>query len=211
VNNLYIDIDDVVAATSKKIPEIVSAQLGKPAAYDDMTTFNLKTAFKLNDNQYNKLMFHLHTDDIINELEVVEHAAGSIMQLKKSGFNIELITGRPPEVYESTITWLKNHHIYFDHLYFFDKYNRYKSGVKHDHLIDQSVFSTMTFRFAIEDSFDMACKLAETGTDVALFNRPWNQGEDIYHKGKNTIYRCHNWKDIYELITKKAVINSLSN
>ncbi|MDH4017365.1 MAG: hypothetical protein OEV20_08500, partial [Actinomycetota bacterium] len=56
----------------------------------------------------------------------------------------------------------------------------------------------MSFTWAVEDSLDMALRLAtQAEMHVALVDRPWNRSvPDLPRAAARRIVRCHDWDEI---------------
>lgn len=191
---LYIDIDDVLAETTRALADTARTRFGKNIPFQKMTTFDLRISLQLQEDEYESFMLEVHKPEFLRALAPTVDAPDVLDAWKKSGARIELVTGRPPSSQQATIDWLEDHSIAYDSLEFIDKYRRY-SGEPTKQLSD---LSGRNYRFAIEDSASVAIYLAEnTSSRVLLYDRPWNQSGPLED---GPIKRVHSWREILEKV-----------
>ena len=191
---LYIDIDDVLAETTRALAKAARTRFGKDILFENMTTFDLRISLQLQEDEYESFMLEVHKPEFLKALAPTADAPDVLDAWKKSGARIELVTGRPPSSQQATIDWLEDQSMAYDSLEFIDKYRRYP-GESTTQLSD---LAGRNYRFAIEDSPSVATYLAEnTSSRVLLYDRPWNQSGPSEDE---PIKRVHNWREILEEI-----------
>lgn len=130
----------------------------------------------------------------------MDEAVGVLGQWREQGFEIAIVTGRPPDSIDVSLEWLGRHRIAFDSFTCVDKYARFTNTT--GNAITLADLSQRAFCWAVEDSLPMAHFLArEMEVPVALIDRPWN-GSDV---DPIRIRRCRDWPAI------SAAIPALTN
>ncbi len=192
MKSVYIDIDDVIANTSKSIPVLAEKLFGIKVQYEDLTSFNFNESLKLNPAQLETFFEYLHREEVLIEFFPVKGAKESLNKIKELGYVIYIITGRPPHSFEITKKWLQKNGFIYDYLYFADKYSRY-SDTNKPHIISMDQLAEIDFTLIIEDSLKMAMWFNEKKSRVALIDHPWNRE---YDAAKSVFKRCFNWNDV---------------
>lgn len=188
---IYVDIDDVLADTSRALIDLAESAFGKKVAFKDLRSFDLKASFDLTQAEYELFLAMAHEPAEILGLEPFADAIDAVKHWITSGHEICIVTGRPTTTYETTLAWLARHHVPFDHFFMVNKYAR--PGMDKTIALSMQAFSEMQFRFAIEDSYDMAVHLADSmDTPVFLYDRPWNRATNRSRK----IKRFQQWEEI---------------
>ena len=191
---LYIDIDDVLAETTRALAKNARTRFGKDISFENMTTFDLRISLQLQEDEYESFMLEVHTPEFLSALAPTADAPDVLDTWKQSGARIELVTGRPASSRQATIDWLEDHSIAYDSLEFIDKYRRYSEEPS----AQLSDLAGRNYRFAIEDSASVAAYLAEnTSSQVLLYDRPWNQSGALE---PGPIQRVHSWREVLEKI-----------
>ena len=192
--NIYVDFDDCLCETGRAFAQMVSELFGKHVPYEDMRYFNLRQAFDLTEEQYDRLMTEGHRPEILLSYEETPGASAVINGWMKEGCDVSVITGRPHSAYEASRLWLDRHGLQNVPLYCLDKYGRenYLKGGSYSLTLED--YYRMHFDFAVEDSptaFRFFEHLPEL--KVLVFDRPWNTTPAF----PNSNYRrCFSWEDI---------------
>jgi uncharacterized HAD superfamily protein len=184
-------MDDVIADTTCHYVEIVEREFGKKVDFEEITSFDLKKSFSLNDHEFDYFFRLVHEPEVILELTPFEGMLDKLNKWAELGYEISIVTGRLTSTYESSLEWLRRNKVPFDSFLMVDKYSR--PIVDKNIAISLERFSEMEFILAVEDSLDMARFLSQRmNTDVILFDRPWNRNGD----NLPGIRRCMTWDDI---------------
>jgi uncharacterized HAD superfamily protein len=187
---IYIDIDDVLAETTRTLAQAARDFFGKKVRFEDMSSFDLRVSLQLNADEYDSFMLAVHEPPFLKSLEPIENAIPTLREWDGSGVRIELITGRPPSSRQATVEWLEIHDIPYQSLEFVDKYGR-----QHDETMPKlSDLAGRHYDLAIEDSATVAAYLSEnTRSRVLLFDRPWNRDMNL---SGTSISRVSDWLEI---------------
>jgi len=193
---LYIDMDDVLAETGQGIVKVVNAEFHRNITFEDITTFDLKTAFDMTEAEWTRLFSLIHAPEVLDGFACLPGAAAALRRVKEAGVEIAIVTGRPASTEVVSRAWLRRHHIPFDSLSMVDKYGR----EPHPHLaLTMEALSQRHFDLAIEDSPAMATHLSQSmQVPVLLMDRPWNRGMDMH----NGVQRIQSWTEAESAILK---------
>lgn len=191
---IYIDYDDVICETAKSFSIIAKDLFGIDVPYEKLKYFNLKKAFDLDDDQYDKLMKTGHLPEVLLAYDETPDASRIINKWFDQGHEVSIITGRPFDSYEPSRKWLDEHGLERIPLFCVDKYGRenFNKGCSYSMTLDD--LYAMTFDFAVEDS-PVAYKhvMHFENCKVAVFNRPWNVKEELPCE---RFTRCEGWQEI---------------
>lgn len=201
---IYIDFDDVICETARYFTSLAKDLFGIDLPYSEVQFFNLQKSFKLNDEQYDKLLRVGHFPQHLLAYEETRGACETLNKWLDAGHDISIITGRPFDAYEPSRKWLDEHGLKCLPLFCVDKYGRenFKQDCSYSMTLDE--LYQMDFDFAIEDSpaaFEHVnhfenCK-------VAVFDRPWNKNATFPNE---RFVRCAGWEEIDALFTSVIIL-----
>jgi uncharacterized HAD superfamily protein len=194
--DVYVDLDDVLAETSRMFLSLLHREFGRQREYCELTTFSLSQSLSLSPGDFEEFVRLAHTRRELMSIEPVDGAKAVLDEWRSRGIRISVVTGRPPENYEVSCEWLSENAIPYDRLLMVDKYRR--SSGKQPYLLSLQELHAMPFSLAIEDCLEVATYLAEkTGIAlVALRNCPWNS-QAVDHP---RVRRCTSWREISRLL-----------
>jgi len=188
---IYVDMDDVLCETARGCLAIIEQKFGRQVPYECLTNFDLGQACELGPEETAALYHIVHHPDELLKLEPIPAAIPVLKQWIAGGYEIAIVTGRPPTTYEPSVEWLKIHEVPYHSFMMVDKYGRFET--KNTIAVSLPELAEKSFYFSVEDSPTMARFLAEQmGVSVKLFDRPWNQGAVAHPK----IKRYHHWHEI---------------
>jgi uncharacterized HAD superfamily protein len=192
---IYVDMDDVLCETARGCLAIVEREFGKKVGYEQVFTFDLGRACELSPAETTKLYDIVHHPDELLKLEPIDGAIPVLKRWIESGYELAIVTGRPPETYEPSIEWLARHRVPYDSFVMVDKYGRFETA--NTIAVTLSELANHEFCFAVEDSVPMTKYLAEEmSVPVKLFDRPWNRITFEHPK----ITRYNHWHEITQSI-----------
>lgn len=199
-NTIYIDMDDVLCETARGFTAVLEREFGKEVAYEDLTTFDLSKACGITQDEVRRLFELAHADEVLLSLSAKPGAIDRLRQWADQGYSLAVVTGRPPDTYESSQAWLARHHVPYDDFIIVDKYGRF--SVDDSLAISKNELTAMDFCLAVEDSLEMAIYVAEQmATPVALMDCPWNREDDLHPR----ITRYVGWEDMGGVLSTKAI------
>ena len=171
---IYVDLDDVLCQTARHFLVLVERVFGKKFDYEQLTNFDIGTACGLQPMEREKLYRIVHEPDELMKMAPIDKAIAALRQWARAGFEIAIVTGRPPESYEPSLAWLSRHGVPHHSFTMVDKYARFDTentvAIGLDDLVSRN------YCWAVEDSLPMARYLAGAmKIPVALIDCPWNR------------------------------------
>ena len=188
---IYVDMDDVLCHTARGCLSIIEREFGKQVPFEELTSFDLGQACRLGSEELTELFRIVHQPDELFKLKPMDGAAFVLNQWVAAGYEIAIVTGRPPSAYEASVEWVVRHELPYHSFIMVDKYGRFST----ENTIGITLAELAKYRFcwAVEDSPTMAEYLAnQMNVSVALLNRPWNRA-GIEHP---MIRRYNEWREI---------------
>ena len=190
---IYVDLDDVLCQTARHFLAIVEREFGKKIAYDQLTDFDVGIACGLRPAEREELYRIVHEPEELLEMAPVAEGISTLKRWADQGFEIAIVTGRPPDSYEPSMAWLARHGVTYHSFTMVDKYGRF--ATEHTIAIRLEDLGQRNFAWAVEDSLAMGRYLAvEMKVPVALIDRPWNRGAAEYRR----LGRYRDWPAIAE-------------
>jgi uncharacterized HAD superfamily protein len=204
LKKIYVDFDDVLCETARSLLKIANKTFGTAIKYEEIIAFNPVEIFKITHDQVNMLLKIAHQPESLSCYQPTPHAPSTLSQLNRQGYEIHIVTGRPPYTRLASEKWLVKHQIPFHEIHFANKYARKTSDYNDSQVISMEQVIRMDFEFAIEDSAEMAQFISDKlNIQVFLMDRPWNKNL----ASSNGIFRCFNWLDIIHKINQQTKSN----
>jgi uncharacterized HAD superfamily protein len=167
-------MDDVLCHTARGCLAIIEREFGKRIPFEALNTFDLGQACDLRPEQIAELFRIVHEPDELLMLKPMDEAVSVLTQWIAAGYEIAIVTGRPPSTHDVSLEWLRRYDVPYHSFIVVDKYRRFST----ENTTAISLAELVKYRFcwAVEDSPVMAEHLAKTmKVAVALLNRPWNR------------------------------------
>ncbi|MDH7570294.1 MAG: hypothetical protein QHJ73_12005 [Armatimonadota bacterium] len=192
---VYVDFDDVLCETARALTQLLAARFGKRVAYEEIHSFDLGVSFGLNAEELRRLMDGAHEEAVIRGLDPVPGAREVLARWYHRGYEICVVTGRPPSTMHASRAWLAQHAIPYHHLYFVDKYARLAPGPD---LLALEDLARVPFSLAVEDAPAMLeFLLRRMHAPVVIFHRPWNAAfPDGDLPPGRWVRRCRSWEEV---------------
>jgi uncharacterized HAD superfamily protein len=182
--SIYVDFDDVLCATARHFLAVVEREFDKRIAYDELTDFDIGTSCGLRPEETAELYRIVHRPDELMQMAPIDGAIAALRQWADSGYEIAIVTGRPPESYEPSLAWLNRYRVPHQSFSMVDKYSRFTTDNTVAIRLDE--LARREYCWAVEDSLPMAQFLAtQMKLPVALIDCPWNRAaEDHVNVGR---------------------------
>jgi uncharacterized HAD superfamily protein len=191
METVYVDMDDVLCQTAQHFLTILERDFGKKFAFEQLTDFDVGQACELTAEEREVLYRIVHQGEELLRIPPIPGAVDVLQQWSAAGYEIAIVTGRPPDTYEPSLQWLNKHRVPYDSILIVDKYGRFAPDGSQ--CISLEGLMNHSFSWAVEDSPIMAMYLAsQMKIPVALLDRPWNR-KDTNHE---LVSRHHNWTEI---------------
>lgn len=184
---VYVDFDDVLCATARGFLVILEEEFGKTVEFEGIVDFDLGRSFSLGPEELERFFDLAHQAEVLAGFEPLDGALEAIAAWKIAGLEVEVVTGRPPDSREASEAWLAAHGVDYDDLIFVHKYGHAAGGVPMERILERD------YAWVVEDSFEMAARLAGAGHSVHLLDRPWNQ---LTFESGTAVVRCADWEAV---------------
>ena len=191
MQTVYVDMDDVLCQTAQHFLAILERDFGKKFAFEQLTDFDVGQACELTAEEREVLYRIVHDGEELLSIPPIPGAVDVLQQWSAAGYEIAIVTGRPPCTYEPSVQWLKKQRVPYDSILIVNKYGRFAPDGSR--CISLEALINHSFSWAVEDSPEMAMYLAsQMKIPVALLDRPWNR-KDTNHE---LVSRHYDWIEI---------------
>ena len=197
---IYVDLDYVLCQTARYFLAIVERDFGKQVTYEQLTNFDIGTSCGLRADERDELYRIVHEPDELMKMAPINEAIASLTQWANAGYEIDIVTGRPPTTYESSRAWLAQHGVPHHSFTMVDKYLRFVTENTIAIRLDE--LASRQYCWAVEDSLPMAEYLAgQMKVPVALIDCPWNRTDTELAR----VSRYHHWRAIAEALAALGI------
>jgi uncharacterized HAD superfamily protein len=173
---IYVDLDDVLCQTARHFLVVVEREFGKRVGYEQLTNFDIGTSCGLRSDEREELYRIVHQPNELMNMAPIDAAIVALRQWTNSGYEIAIVTGRPPDSYDPSLAWLAAHRVPYNSFTVVDKYSRFETE---NSALCLNELAARKYCWAVEDSLPMAQYLAgQMDLSVALVDCPWNRSTD---------------------------------
>ena len=199
LQRIYVDLDDVLAQTGRMFLGLLAQEFGRSVAFEEIRSYHLGDSFGLAPAELDEFMRLAHEPEALESVEPMPGAAEALAEWRRRGYEIFVVTGRPPATREITLGWLARHAMAYTQFHFLDKYSKFYRGQPPEGALCLADLPGLGFSLAVEDFPGTAEHLAHTvRVPVALFDRPWNRGVEELSDGGAPLVRCRGWAEIQQ-------------
>ena len=188
--HVYVDIDDVLAETTRAIHALARTLFGHRVDFEEMLAFDLADSLRLDADEHATLWQAIHADEFLTGVAPMAGAVEAVTRWHREGAEISVVTGRPPTSRSATEQWLAETALPYHRLEIVDKFGRHGpgGGPTREEIAERG------YALVIEDAPSMAAFLAErTDAEILLVDRPWNRASTV---DRTRIRRMHDWTRI---------------
>lgn len=196
---IFVDVDDVLAQTGRMFLGVLAERFGRSVPFEEIRSYHLGDSFSLAPDELDEFMRLAHEPAALASIEPMPGAAAALADWQQHGYEVFVVTGRPPSTRRDTLAWLERHGMAHAEFHFLDKYSEYYDS--RPETPEETLFLAdlpgLDFCLAVEDFPGTAEHLARTvGVPVALFDRPWNRSVEEADGETATLARCRGWSEI---------------
>lgn len=197
---IYVDVDDVLAQTGRMFQDVLRREFGRDVAFDEIRSYHLGDSFRLAPAELDEFMRLAHKPEALASIEPMPGADEALADWQRRGYEVFVVTGRPPATRDDTLAWLADNGMAYAEFHFLDKYSEYYNNPQGtpEGTLFLADLPELDFCLAVEDFPGTAEHLAHNvGVPVALFDRPWNrQVEELDGDATAPLVRCRGWAEI---------------
>lgn len=178
-----LDIDGVILDFVTEFCS-VSREHGYDLKYHEIDQYNIAKVLGIDNELFLSLINATITSKNISPYIGASHG---INILRDEGFHIRLLTSRAKEHHPYTLEALSAGDMKFDEICYAPH------GEKHLHTSDA--------RFVVEDSYEEAIKIAESGIRVFLISHPWNSRfQHLELENSNNLVWVTGWDELVTIL-----------
>jgi uncharacterized HAD superfamily protein len=197
-------MDDVIGQTARTFAKVFERDYGRTIDLEEIESFDLGISLGLSPESLDEFMKSVHRSEVLAEIEPMEGAIEALAAWVENGYEVVVVTGRPPETETVSREWLAEQKVPHHSLIFLDKYSWSEDLFSGSPAVSMAELSQRSFRLIVEDSAEVAKRLAGIlDAPVALLDRPWNRSspkpEDEF---EGRIFRCRDWQDLCERFSR---------
>ncbi len=189
---LAVDCDEVLAGLLDKLIIFHNDRYGTSLLKKDFLSYTFRdTIGGTFEEEHKKFTEFLHSHYFAS-VQPIPNSAETLRNLKRNGFEMEIVTARPPEIINSTLEWVKLHYRgIFSNVHFARNPKLATNGkTKGEICLDIGA------DYMIEDGPEYALDVASKGINVLLYDNPWNRNNTFL----DNVKRVSSWKDIEKIV-----------
>ena len=182
---IAVDIDDVLLDFVNSFLKFHNKEYGSRMKKEDVYTFDFAKILGVPRKEVERRFLEFYKTDLFRSIKPIECAVEGIILLHEKGHELITVSSRPEIIRKATIEQIVEQFpilpkdMYFsNHLY-----------IEGNGSSKAKLCAELGVLLLIEDCFEYAIDVKKKGTDVILFDQPWNQYEKI-----NGIYRVGSWE-----------------
>lgn len=193
---IAFDYDDILANFFPAFLQFYNIKYKSNYTIEDIHSYDLWKVFDRTKEEVIKDVYEFYETDEFQNLSPIEGAIESINSLN-GDHKKYIITARPIEIKDKTLSWLDSHLPgCFNDVLFSNRFS--KNGIKQK---KSKLCDYVGAYIMIEDALHHAYDCASDDRRVLLLDRPWNRnGATPENLEKLGITRVHSWNDIMEEI-----------
>ncbi len=176
-----IDIDATLTEPYYWLPW-TNAHFGLNQKPEDITSYDLAESLGITEEEYRQ--FYDQYGEAIHEFSPVRKEAPDILQRLALNHQLYYVTARHPKMKQVTKNWLDRHDIPGEGLHLLGSHNKVEKAQE----LECDLF--------VEDRYENARAIAETGVDVLLMDCTYNRGLEMLPNMK----RVENWHQVQDVI-----------
>ncbi len=170
---------------------------GRDVSLEDLHTWDLGVSLGLAEHEVQPFMDRVHAPETLGAMALIDGAREALHRIGALGFEVHIVTGRPPSTAATTRDWLRARKVPHDVLIHVDKYGHNVASSAECRVLALGDLAHKAYAFAVEDSGETAVYLAGKGVPVALMDRPWNRGVEVRAaEERKLISRYSDWSGV---------------
>ena len=179
---------------------LLEREFGRRIGFEEIRSYHLGDSFRLAADELDEFMRLAHQPEALRSVEPMPGAAEALADWRRRGYEVFVVTGRPPATREDTLGWLDDHAMAHSEFHFLDKYSEFYDG-RHgtaEGVLGLGDLPGLGLSLAVEDFPGTAEHLARNlEVPVALFDRPWNRNvAERDGAAEAPLVRCRDWREI---------------
>jgi len=174
-----IDVDEVIAEFMDSFLKFYNHKHKTHFRREDFKSYNLWETLGVSKDQTTLAANEFYDTDYFRNITPVHGSIYGVYSLnKKMGNEVVIITARPPEIENSTISWIKEYFPILSDIYFV-----HNSAISGDARASTKgdICSRLGIDILIEDNLTFVNEVRQLSekTKVLVYECPWNKGKEL--------------------------------
>jgi len=188
---IAVDADEILAAFLDHFLFFHNTRYKTNLGKNDIFSFRMEELFGINEEEVLRRIDEYYAARLILDIVPVEGAIEGVNALLDKGYELQIVTARPPSYKHLTVEWVERHFPKkFNQIHFaFNPFNK-----NSERLTKAQVCKQIGAEVLIDDSIVNARDCAENGITVYLMHTNWNKDEHL----PANIIRVESWMEILE-------------
>lgn len=193
VMKIGLDVDEVLGNLIDPIMEFHNQEYGTNFSKEDVNSYGLEELWGGTKEETLEKVLKFYDHQLFHSIQPLPDSQKVLNQLYNS-HELHIITSRPKQIQTKTENWV-NHYFpkIISGIHFAGGWANENAKSK------KEICKDVGIELMVEDCLDFAEDIALLGTNVLLYNYPWNQKENL----PENITRVYSWEDISNQINPK--------
>lgn len=190
---IAVDADEILAAFLEHFLIFHNSRYKTNLVKEDVLTFKLEDLFGIQEKEVLRRMDEYYEEEHVFGIETVPGSIEGVSTLLERGYELQIITARPPIYKQITVEWVEKHFPKkFNQIHFaFNPFNK-----NSERLTKAQICKQIGAKVLIDDNLVNALDCAANGITVYLMDAPWNKHTDL----PENIIRVKSWDEITSLL-----------
>ncbi len=186
-----IDVDEVLAELMKELNAFYNNSYGANFKFEDYKSYKLEETWGMAKEKADKIISDFFYSEYYKQVRPIPGSQKGVASLSNKN-ELSIITSRPACIKEDTYKWINNHFPKtFSEFHFTDDLPDYRRKSR-----KAIICQNLGIDILIEDCLEKSIECATNGTQIFLFDRPWNQHNNLPKK----ITRIYGWEELMEIL-----------
>jgi hypothetical protein len=219
---IAVDVDEVLGRYVRSFCLFYNKQRKTNFTEDQFISYKFSDTLGINPLHAGQLCLEFHDSEEFLNIEPVAGAFEGLCELKKLGYNLEVVTSRSEVMRDVTKTWIEQHYpgifpsakLHFTNSFGETgaRYTKYQvcSSEKYVHPLEPSG-KALNAVVLIDDNPTYTTDVASRGMFGILFGEyGWNRNayDGLEEANKKFVVRCKDWREVVKFITTQWPIDS---
>ena len=186
-----VDCDEILAELIAELNVYYNSTYRTNFKIEDYKTYRVEDIWGVTRERAIQIVNDFFNSEYYQKIKPVPDSQKGVLNLFEK-HELILITSRPTHTKEKTHEWINKHFPkVFSDLHFTDDWPNHELGTR-----KAVICQDLNVDILIEDSLEKSILCANNGTKVILFNRPWNQHDNL----PENITRVSGWGEVMDIL-----------
>ncbi len=186
-----IDVDEVLAELMKELNTFYNNSYRTNFKFEDYKSYKLEETWGVAKEKADKIVNDFFYSEYYKQVRPIPGSQRGVAFLSNKN-ELSIITSRPICLREDTYKWVNNHFPkIFSEFHFTGERVKNNKGTR-----KADICRELGVDILIEDCLEKSIDCASNGTKIFLFDRPWNQYNNLPKK----ITRISGWEEVIDIL-----------